>query len=46
MGSICYAVMVCLGEMISHLPIPGGHISLAARFADPALGFAMGWNYW
>ncbi|KAK0549991.1 hypothetical protein OC846_002608 [Tilletia horrida] len=45
MGSICYAMMMCLGEMISYLPIPGGHIKLAERFVDPALGFAMGWNY-
>ncbi|KAK0517607.1 hypothetical protein OC842_008056, partial [Tilletia horrida] len=45
MGSICYAMMMCLGEMISYLPIPGGHIKLAERFCDPALGFAMGWNY-
>lgn len=46
MGTITYAVMNCLGEMISYLPIPGGHIKLAERFVDPALGFAMGWNYW
>lgn len=32
--------------MISFLPIPGGHIKLAARFVDPALAFTMGWNYW
>ncbi|OCF43945.1 AAT family amino acid transporter [Kwoniella heveanensis CBS 569] len=46
MGSICYSVMICLGEMISFLPIPGGHIKLAERFVDPALSFTMGWNYW
>ncbi|WVQ96798.1 hypothetical protein IAU59_003905 [Kwoniella sp. CBS 9459] len=46
MGSICYCVMICLGEMISFLPIPGGHIKLAERFVDPALSFTMGWNYW
>ncbi|OWZ67742.1 hypothetical protein AYX14_01695 [Cryptococcus neoformans] len=46
MGSICYCVMICLGEMISFLPIPGGHIKLAERFVDPALAFTMGWNYW
>ncbi|WVQ80549.1 hypothetical protein IAT38_002654 [Cryptococcus sp. DSM 104549] len=45
-GSICYCVMICLGEMISFLPIPGGHIKLAERFVDPALAFTMGWNYW
>ena len=42
MGSICFAVMVCLGEMVSHLPIAGGHITLAKRFVDPALSFTMG----
>jgi amino acid transporter len=46
MGTIVFAVMNCLGEMISYLPIPGGHIKLAERIVDPALGFAMGWNYW
>lgn len=37
---------VSLGEMVSFLPIPGGHIKLAERFVDPSLSFAMGWNYW
>ncbi|KAL1738913.1 amino acid permease/ SLC12A domain-containing protein, partial [Schizophyllum fasciatum] len=46
MGTICYSVMVALGEMIAYLPIPGGHIKLAERFVDPALSFTMGWNYW
>ncbi|KAJ3013012.1 hypothetical protein HKX48_005964 [Thoreauomyces humboldtii] len=46
MGTICYAVMCCLGEMVSFLPVPGGHIKLAGRFVDPALAFTMGWNYW
>merc|ERR1711939_160955 len=45
-GALCYAVMVSLGEMIAHPPVAGGHITLARRFASPALGFAMGWNYW
>uniref|UniRef100_A0A0W0FY83 Putative amino acid permease n=1 Tax=Moniliophthora roreri TaxID=221103 RepID=A0A0W0FY83_MONRR len=45
-GSICWSVMISLGEMVSYLPIPGGHIKLAERFVDPALSFAMGWNYW
>ncbi|KAI8593146.1 amino acid permease [Geranomyces variabilis] len=46
MGTVCYAVMCSLGEMVSFLPLPGGHIKLAARFVDPALSFSMGWNYW
>ena len=44
-GTITYAVMNCLGEMCSYLPIAGGHIKLAERFVDPAFSFAMGWNY-
>ncbi|KAF8148387.1 amino acid permease [Crassisporium funariophilum] len=46
MGSICYSVMISLGEMVAYLPIPGGHIKLAGRFVDPAFSFTMGWNYW
>nr|ODN91508.1 AAT family amino acid transporter [Cryptococcus depauperatus CBS 7855] len=46
MGSICYCMMISLGEVVSQFPVPGGHIKLAARFVDPALAFAMGWNYW
>ncbi|EKM54879.1 uncharacterized protein PHACADRAFT_259046 [Phanerochaete carnosa HHB-10118-sp] len=45
-GSICFAVMISLGEMISYLPVPGGHITLAERFVDPAWSFTLGWNYW
>ena len=26
-ASLCYAVMACLGEMLVHTPIPGGHIA-------------------
>lgn len=45
-GSICFSVMIALGEMIAHLPIPGGHITLAQRFVSPAMAFTMGYNYW
>ncbi|KAI0788209.1 amino acid permease [Fomes fomentarius] len=45
-GTVCYSVMISLGEMIAYLPLPGGHIKLAERFVNPALSFAMGWNYW
>ena len=45
MGSITFSIMVCLGEMIAHLPIPGGHISLAQRFVNPGFSVTMGWNY-
>ncbi|KIJ47922.1 hypothetical protein M422DRAFT_248504 [Sphaerobolus stellatus SS14] len=46
LSTVCYSVMVCLGELVTYLPIPGGHISLATRCVDPALGFAMGWTMW
>ncbi|KAN0100779.1 amino acid-polyamine-Organocation superfamily protein [Tylopilus felleus] len=46
MGTIVLAVMVSLGEMVAYLPIEGGHIKLSERFVNPALSFAMGWNYW
>jgi len=45
-GTITYAVMISLGEMIAYLPVPGGHIKLAERFVNPAFSFTMGWNYW
>jgi amino acid transporter len=45
-GTICYSVMVSLGEMIAYLPISGGHIVLAERFVDPSFSFALGWTYW
>ncbi|KAI8816718.1 amino acid permease [Fimicolochytrium jonesii] len=46
MGTICFAVMTCIGEMVAFLPVAGGHITLARRFVDPAFSFALGWNYW
>ncbi|EAU92901.2 amino acid transporter [Coprinopsis cinerea okayama7 len=46
MGTLCYSIMISLGEMIAFLPIPGGHIKLAERFINPAFSFTMGWNYW
>lgn len=32
-------LQVSLGEMVSYLPVPGGHIKLAERFVDPAFSF-------
>ncbi|OCF73198.1 AAT family amino acid transporter [Kwoniella mangroviensis CBS 8886] len=46
MGSVCYSVMICLGEMVAFLPLPGGPIALAARYVDESLSFTMGWFYW
>jgi len=37
--------MSALGEMITFLPIPGGHITLAHRFVSPAWGFALSFCY-
>lgn len=39
-------MMMCLGEMATWLPLPGAIPQYASRYADPALGFAVGWNYW
>ncbi|CEQ40889.1 SPOSA6832_02557, partial [Sporobolomyces salmonicolor] len=36
MATIVYSMMVALGEMTTMFPV----------FVDPALGFALGWNYW
>lgn len=37
-------MMQCLGEMSVIFPIP--FTRYASRFIDPALGFAVGWQYW
>jgi amino acid transporter len=37
---------IAQGEMAAWLPIPSGFTGFAHRFVDPALGFAVGWNYW
>lgn len=34
--------MQCLGEMIAHLPVSGGHITLARRFVGDEMAFAVG----
>lgn len=44
-GFVCYLVMVALGEMSAYLPHKKGFAGYATRFVDPALGFALGWNY-
>lgn len=45
-SSACVSVMLCLGELTTLLPVPGGQVTLSGRFIDPAMAFAMGWNYW
>lgn len=45
-GVLCFTVMAAMGEMAAWLPLPSGFTGFAHRFVDPALGFALGWNYW
>lgn len=45
-GIMVYFLMTSLGEMASYMPVAGSFSTYSARFVDPALGFAMGWNYW
>lgn len=44
-GTVVFAMVQSLGEIVTWLPISGGLTVYAYRYADPALGFAMGWNY-
>ncbi|AMD18658.1 HBL244Wp [Eremothecium sinecaudum] len=44
MGVVVYIVMTCLGEMAAYIPLDG-YTSYATRYADPALGFAVGYAY-
>ncbi|KAI0343336.1 general amino acid permease 1 [Trametopsis cervina] len=45
-GSVAYSALCAIGEMTSHAPISGTFPHFAARWVDPAFGFAIGWNYW
>lgn len=45
-GIMVYFLMTSLGEMATYLPTSGSFGTYATRFVDPALGFAIGWNYW
>jgi len=46
MGALVYFLMTSLGEMAAHVPLSGSFETYASKFVDPALGFAMGWNYY
>ncbi|KAL1412631.1 hypothetical protein Q8F55_000378 [Vanrija albida] len=46
MASMVFSMMVALGEMATLFPVAGAFTHYAARFVDPALGFAVGFNYW
>ena len=43
-GVAIYAMMQSLGEMATWLPLPGAIPQFCARYVDPAMGFAVGWN--
>lgn len=43
-GLVVWIVMCALGEMAAWLPLSSGFTGYAARFCDPALGFALGWT--
>lgn len=43
-GMAIFAMMQCLGEMATWLPLPGAIPQFCARYVDDALGFAVGWN--
>lgn len=45
-GVMVYFLMTGLGEMATYMPVSGSFGTYATKFVDPALGFALGWNYW
>lgn len=45
-GIMVYFLMTSLGELAAYMPTSGSFSTYAARFVDPAFGFALGWNYW
>ncbi|KAI8380769.1 amino acid permease/ SLC12A domain-containing protein [Blakeslea trispora] len=45
-GILVYIVMMSLGEMAAYIPVAGSFSHFATRFADPSLGFMVGWIYW
>lgn len=45
-GIMVYFIMTSLGELATFMPVSGAFSTYATRFVDPALGFALGWNYW
>ncbi|CEJ94655.1 Putative AAT family amino acid transporter [[Torrubiella] hemipterigena] len=45
-GIAIFGMMQCLGEMATWLPLAGAIPQYCARYVDPAMGFAVGWNNW
>ncbi|PFH50305.1 hypothetical protein AMATHDRAFT_4122 [Amanita thiersii Skay4041] len=44
-GTVAYSSLCAVGEMTTHAPVSGTFPHYAARWVDPAFGFAVGWNY-
>ena len=45
-GIMVYFLITSLGEMATFMPVAGSFGTYASKFVDPAMGFALGWNYW
>ncbi|MBO7742747.1 amino acid permease [Paenibacillus sp. MWE-103] len=45
-GIMVYFLVTSLGEMATYMPVSGTFSTYAAKFVDPSLGYALGWNYW
>ncbi len=45
-GIMVYFLITSLGEMATFMPVAGSFGTYASKFGDPAMGFALGWNYW
>lgn len=45
MGVMILTVLFALGELAALFPMPGAFSAYATRFIDPAVGFAIGYNY-
>ncbi|KAJ7497989.1 general APC amino acid permease [Mycena galericulata] len=44
-GTVAYSSLCSIAEMTTWAPISGTFPHYAARWVDPAFGFAVGWNY-
>ncbi|KAH6572294.1 hypothetical protein BASA61_005714 [Batrachochytrium salamandrivorans] len=45
-GIMVFFITTSLGELAAYMPVSGSFNTYAGRFVDPALAFALGWNYW
>lgn len=41
-----YTVVTAIGELACFRPVAGSFNTYAGQYVDPALAFALGWNYW